>query len=113
MSRWKSKNIRRDRGNAWFITYENKQGAFYPVEHPATFPEKLPLLCIKAHGVKKNTLVYDPFMGLGNTALACVRLGVDYVGTEVDVNYVAISHKMVKQHKSNLLTESEKETTWI
>ena len=29
-------------------------------------------------------IVYDPFMGIGTTALACIRLGIDYLGTEID-----------------------------
>jgi site-specific DNA-methyltransferase (adenine-specific) len=102
LTRWKTKNKLRDRGNAWFISYENKQGAFYPIEHPAEFPEKLPYLCIKLHGVKKDTLVYDPFMGLGNTALACIRLGVHYIGTEIDARYIAISDKKIAQRKQEL-----------
>ena len=106
LSRWKVKKKLRDRGNAWFITYENKQGKFYPVEHPTVFPEKLPFLCIKAHGIKKNMLVYDPFMGLGNTALACVRLGVDYVGTEIDKRYIKISKKIISQYKKDLSNTS-------
>lgn len=101
-SRWKVKKKLRDRGNAWFISYENKQGKYVPVEHPTVFPEKLPFLCIKAHGIKKNMLVYDPFMGLANTALACIRLGVDYVGTEIDQNYIKISKKIISQHKKDL-----------
>jgi site-specific DNA-methyltransferase (adenine-specific) len=100
--RWKTKNNKRDRGNVWFLPYENKQGAFIPIEHPAEFPEKLPLLCIKAHGIKKNMLVYDPFIGLGNTALACIRLNVGYIGTDVDNNYIDISKKRIEQHKKEL-----------
>ena len=102
VDRWKSKKDRRDRGNAWFISYENKQGAYYPVKHPAVFPEKLPYLCIKTHGIKKDMLVYDPFMGLGSTALACVRLGVDYIGSEIDQSYVDITNKAVEDHKLTL-----------
>lgn len=102
ISRWKRKSDKRDRGNVWFIPYENKQGAFIPIKHPAEFPEKLPFLCIKAHGIKKDMIVYDPFIGLGNTALACLRLNVDYIGTDVDKEYIDIADKRIKQHKKEL-----------
>ena len=99
LDRWKAKQTVRDRGNAWFISYENKQGAYYPVKHPAVFPEKLPFLCIKAHGIRPGRLVYDPFMGLGSTALACVRLGVDYIGSEIDAECVAMADKAIAAHE--------------
>jgi site-specific DNA-methyltransferase (adenine-specific) len=100
--RWKTKNKTRDRGNVWFIPYENKQGAFIPIKHPSEFPEKLPYLCIKAHGVKKNMLVYDPFTGLGTTAMACVRLGINFIGTDIDANYVKIANSQIKAHEKYL-----------
>jgi len=33
--------------------------------------------------------VMDPFLGIGHTALACVVLGVDFVGFEIDPAYFA------------------------
>ena len=51
-------------------------------------------------------LVYDPFMGLGNTALACVRLGVDYVGTEI-----CLSKKIISQYKKDLSNTSFEKIT--
>ncbi len=95
--RWKEKKDLRDRGNVWFIRYENKQGGFIPILHPTVFPEKLPYLCIKLHGISDDLLVYDPFMGIGSTALACLRLGVDFIGTEIDKNYVDIADKAIKE----------------
>ena len=95
VTRWKEKKDLRDRGNVWFIKYENKQGAAEPILHPALFPEKLPYLCIKLHGIRPDTLVYDPFMGIGTTALACMRLGVDYIGTEIDKKYIDIAKQRI------------------
>ncbi len=103
LTRWKVKGVnKRDRGNVWFIRYENKQGAVKPIFHPATFPEKLPYLCIKLHGIKPDMLVYDPFMGIGTTALACMRLGVNYIGTEIDERYVKEAEKMIDERKKQL-----------
>jgi site-specific DNA-methyltransferase (adenine-specific) len=86
IGRWKSaKEDRRDRGNVWFIPYQTIRKERL---HPAVFPERLPYLCIKLHGVRKDMLVYDPFMGIGSTALACLQLEIDFIGTEVDNTYI-------------------------
>jgi site-specific DNA-methyltransferase (adenine-specific) len=86
IGRWKSaKEDRRDRGNVWFIPYQTiRKGR----PHPAVFPERLPYLCIKLHGVRKGMIVYDPFMGIGSTALACLQLDIDFIGTEIDNAYI-------------------------
>lgn len=84
----------RDRGNTWFIPYETIQSR-NERPHPAPFPPKLPELCIKLHGIEDSTLVLDPFMGIGSTAVACVRLGVDFIGFEIDRDYCDVAQKIV------------------
>jgi site-specific DNA-methyltransferase (adenine-specific) len=93
IGRWGKAEDKRDRGDVWFIPYETVQESKL---HPAAFPEKLPLMCIKLHGVRPDLLVYDPFMGIGSTALACLELGVNYLGTEIDENYVRIAQSRLK-----------------
>jgi site-specific DNA-methyltransferase (adenine-specific) len=91
IGRWKSavKDLR-GRGNTWFIPYETIQNAR---AHPTVFPVKLPEMCIQLHGIKENMLVLDPFMGIGSTALACQRIGVDFIGFEIDKTYIAMANK--------------------
>ena len=91
IGRWKkaSQDLR-GRGNTWFIPYETIQTAR---SHPTVFPMKLPEMCIRLHGIRKNMLVLDPFMGTGSTALACQKLGVDYIGFEIDQTYVTIARR--------------------
>ena len=97
IGRWKSATEdKRDRCNVWFIPYPTiNEGR----PHPAVFPEKLPYLCIKMHGVKKGMVVYDPFMGIGTTALACIRLGVNYLGTEIDSDYNKVAIEDIEKRK--------------
>ncbi|MBN1280759.1 MAG: site-specific DNA-methyltransferase [Candidatus Thermoplasmatota archaeon] len=89
IQRWKSagKDLR-GRGNTWFIPYKTIQRTR---AHPTVFPEKLPEMCIKLHGVTKGMLVLDPFMGTGSTARACQKLGVDFIGFEIDTTYVDLA----------------------
>ncbi|MGA9171527.1 MAG: site-specific DNA-methyltransferase [Nitrososphaeraceae archaeon] len=97
IGRWKSATQdKRDRGNVWFIPYSTIQESR---PHPAVFPEKLPYLCIRLHGLEKDMVVYDPFMGIGTTALACIRLGVNYIGTEIDLEYIKVALEDIQRRK--------------
>jgi site-specific DNA-methyltransferase (adenine-specific) len=88
IERWKAANKedRRDRGNMWFIPYQTIQSRSKQRPHPATFPIKLPEMCIRLHGNAK--LVIDPFVGIGSAAVAAMRLGISFVGFEIDREYL-------------------------
>jgi site-specific DNA-methyltransferase (adenine-specific) len=79
----------RCRGNTWFIPYETIQRRDKDRPHPATFPVRLPEQCLKLHGLSRVETVMDPFTGLGATAVACARLGVNFVGSDIDEAYLA------------------------
>jgi site-specific DNA-methyltransferase (adenine-specific) len=78
----------RCRGNTWFIPYETIQQRDRDRPHPATFPSQLPEQCLRLHGLKRIETAMDPFTGLGSTAVACLRLGVNFVGAEIDETYL-------------------------
>lgn len=78
----------RCRGNTWFIPYETIQDRAKDRPHPATFPTRLPEMCIRLHGLDRTHTVADPFLGLGSTAVACARLGVGFMGFDVDEAYL-------------------------
>ena len=78
----------RCRGNTWFIPYETIQSREKDRPHPATFPPRLPEMCLRLHGLARCRTVADPFMGLGSTAVACAELGVSFVGIEIDKGYL-------------------------
>ncbi len=78
----------RCRGNSWFIPYDTIQSRDRDRPHPATFPPRLPEMCLRLHGLPRLRTVADPFMGLGSTAVACAQLGIDFVGIEMDESYL-------------------------
>jgi site-specific DNA-methyltransferase (adenine-specific) len=98
IGRWKSavKDLR-GRGNTWFIPYETIQTSR---SHPTIFPVKLPEMCIKLHRIHDGMVVLDPFMGTGSTAVAAQRLGVDFIGFEIDKTYVKIANKKLAKEKN-------------
>jgi site-specific DNA-methyltransferase (adenine-specific) len=87
----------RDRGNVWFLPYKTIQAYR---GHPSVFPSELPEMCIRLHGVRPRTIVLDPFMGTGSTAAAAVRLGVRFVGFELDPAYVAMAGERLARLRS-------------
>ena len=92
ISRWSHGRTKRDRGNVWFIPYVQKNGDML---HPCEFPPELPEMCIRLHGVSDGMLVYDQFAGIGSTAVACMRLNVASINTEIDGDYVRIAKQRV------------------
>lgn len=100
LARWRGGTNRlRCRGNVWYIPYETIQSREKQRPHPASFPSELAEMCIKLHGYNKQTIVLDPFMGIGNTALACQRLNVGFLGCEIDSGYHRTAVQLLKRRK--------------
>jgi len=89
IGRWRAAaGNRRCRGNTWFIPYETIQSRDKDRPHPATFPPRVPEYCVRLHGLSRTKVLLDPFLGLGNSALAAAALGIDFVGIELDKHYL-------------------------
>ena len=81
---------RRCRGNTWFIPYKTIQRRAKERPHPATFPVELAENCIRLHGMRNKLIMLDPFLGIGNSAVAAKRCGVKHFsGFEIDGEYLA------------------------
>ncbi|PYI59299.1 MAG: site-specific DNA-methyltransferase [Verrucomicrobia bacterium] len=86
----------RCRGNTWFVPYETIQNREKERPHPATFPVQLAEWCIKLHGVKRVETMLDPFLGIGNSAVAAQRCGVkNFIGFEIDETYLAEAKRRI------------------
>jgi len=91
VGRWGGANRpdRRCRGNTWFVPYKTIKSRDKQRPHPATFPVKIPRMCLQLHGIAEGGLVLDPFMGIGHTAIAAAELRLDCVGFEIEADYCA------------------------
>ncbi|MGE5208844.1 MAG: DNA-methyltransferase [Alphaproteobacteria bacterium] len=90
----------RCRGNTWFVPYETIQSRDKERPHPATFPVQLAEWCIKLHGVSRLETVLDPFLGIGNSAVAAQRCGVKkFFGFEIDENYLAEAKRRIARRR--------------
>lgn len=92
----------RCRGNTWYIPYdtissrEKERGS-----HPATFPVALVEQCILFSGIS-NGVVLDPFMGSGSTAVGALRQGCDYIGYDIDPDYIKFAEHRISVNKEEL-----------
>ena len=69
--------------------------------HPAPFPYIMAANIINCCS-KEGNIVYDPFMGSGTTALASIKLGRHYIGSEISERYVQMANDKIKIEKSQL-----------
>ena len=80
----------RCRGNTWFIPYQTIQSRAKERPHPATFPVQLAEWCIKLHAAPHVRTMLDPFLGIGNSAIAAQKCGAKkFIGFEIDDTYLA------------------------
>jgi site-specific DNA-methyltransferase (adenine-specific) len=90
----------RCRGNTWFVPYPTIQRRAKERPHPATFPIELAVNCIKLHGAKHAKSMLDPFLGIGNSAVAAQRCEVKrFIGFEIDEEYLAEAERRLRARK--------------
>lgn len=65
------------------------------IGHPAPFPLELPYRLIQLYTFE-NDVVLDPFMGSGQTAIAAVKSKRNYIGYDINKEYVSLAEKRIK-----------------
>lgn len=81
----------RNKRDVWTVTTKPYNGA-----HFATFPEDLIKPCILA-GSREGDLVLDPFNGAATTGVVCKKLKRDYLGIELNPEYIKLSNERLAQ----------------
>lgn len=67
--------------------------------HSATFPLELPITCLQ-HFSKVGDTVLDPFMGSGTTGVACKQLNRNFIGMEINEDYLKLSKERIDKSSS-------------
>ena len=65
------------------------------IGHPAPFPIELPQKFINLYSYKDD-LILDPFLGSGTTSVAAKQLNRNYVGYEINKEYIDIANKRLE-----------------
>ena len=89
-----SKDGLRNKRDVWTSKTSGFKGA-----HFATFPPGLITDCIKA-GCPTGGIVLDPFMGAGTTGLVATKLERNYIGFELNPDYVELAQKRIRKETS-------------
>ena len=69
--------------------------------HFATYPPNLIETTIKA-GCPDGGIVLDPFMGSGTTGLVALQNNKDFIGIEINPEYLKIAEKRISQAQAQL-----------
>ena len=88
---WQSESGMANKRSVWTVTTKP-----YSEAHFATYPPDLIVDCIKA-GCPEGGIVLDPFMGAGTTALVSRKLHRQYVGFELNPEYIRIAKNRLQQ----------------
>ncbi len=88
-------------GNAYdFHPLRNKRSVWhvstsrFSEAHFATFPEDLIEPCVLS-GCPKDGIVLDPFMGSGTTAVVAIKNGRQYIGCEINPEYIEMANRRI------------------
>lgn len=71
-------------------------------EHPAPFPEEL-VETLMLNTTDENDIVLDPYMGSGTTAIVAKKNNRNYIGIELNPEYIKIAEKRIKEVTARLL----------
>lgn len=94
---YKERNVR----CVWEINTEPFKG-----NHFATYPTKLVEVPIKS-GCPEGGLVLDPFMGSGTTGLVARRLNRNYLGIDLNPEYVELANKRILEDGDSELQQKK------
>lgn len=94
-----SKDFKRNKRCVWSISTKPFKEA-----HFATFPEELITTPIKA-GCPKGGIVLDIFMGSGTTGVVANKLDRNYIGIELNEEYINIAQQRIQTEKEKINEE--------
>ena len=64
------------------------------IGHPSPFPNELPRRCIEFYSLKGD-IVLDPFIGWGSTACAAKQTGRNYIGYDINPDYIELAQQSI------------------
>ena len=87
----------KNKRSVWTVNAKGYKGA-----HFAVYPKELIAPCVLA-GCPVGGMVFDPFTGSGTTAVVALNNGRNYVGTELNPEYVKIAEDRIREEVANSL----------
>ena len=87
----------RNKRDVWSVPVRPFKGA-----HFATFPEELIKPCVLA-GSRENGIVLDPFFGSGTTGVVATKFNRDFIGIELNSDYIDIAKRRLESVQTELV----------
>ena len=76
---------------------KNKETRYHPTQKP------IPVFSwILRNYSKENNTILDPFMGSGTTAIACIKTNRQFIGFDLEQQYVDIANKRIKNEQAQM-----------
>lgn len=88
------------------LTYKSKELLSRKFLNTIQKPEKLINRLVLASS-KAGDLVLDPFSGVGTSALVCLKKNRNFIGFEINKNYISISNKRLEDFTNNRMFQHE------
>ncbi|KKN75909.1 hypothetical protein LCGC14_0376170 [marine sediment metagenome] len=76
--------------------------------HPCTFPTRFPRVFIEALTAKES-IVFDPFVGVGTTAMVAKQLKRNYIGIDISEEYCEIARMRIKAVEIGVPVKEQKQ----
>ncbi len=99
-----------NKGHTWNFTTQKEMHNFLEtpicmgkerLKHPTQKPVKV-LKHILKIASNEGSMVLDPFMGVGSTGAACKEMNRNFIGIELEKNYVNLARKRMEETVSQL-----------
>lgn len=95
----------KNKRDVWTVAVSSWRGA-----HFATYPKKLIEPCVLASS-DKGGWIFDPFAGSGTTGIVANEHGRNFIGTELNPEFVEVAKKRYEEENIPLITSKQRETT--
>jgi site-specific DNA-methyltransferase (adenine-specific) len=74
------------------------------IGHPAPFPTELPYRCIQLYSLSDD-MIFDPFAGSGQTAIAALKSGRRFFGMDIEEDYVYLAQDRIENYRLGIFEE--------
>ena len=94
INNFKTKNTKMCKYDTWFHPHHSYKGYTY------NMAQEVAERCIENY-TEEGDVVYDPFMGIGTTALASLKLKRTYLGSEINKETYELGISKINNYKNN------------
>lgn len=68
------------------------------IDHPCVMPVEVMERVVGI--LPDDAVIIDPFMGSGTTGVACINMGRDFIGIEIDSGYFSTARRLIEEAKN-------------